>query len=105
MMKITFKRPVSNNSAPATQCATKSVKTGSPLPSPVWIRLPKSGQKCPHSGMSRTMLNGLCLPCKENGHRPPVASRVLKAKKYAQRGIRLIDYSSLMDYIGNLPTK
>jgi len=60
---------------------------------PEWIRLPKSGTRCPYSGLSRSAMNGLILD-KE----PKVKSTVLKTKG-ASRGVRLVNYESLMNHI------
>lgn len=68
---------------------------------PEWVRLPKPGQRCPHTGLSRTTLNELVVPCPANSYLPPVKSAVIK-KRGAMRGIRLISYDSLTAYLGNL---
>ena len=75
---------------------------GDLLNSPRYIRLPKTGTRCPHSGLSRSTLNTLILPSKENGFRPSVKSKIV-AQPEKKRGVRLIVYSSLMDYLDNLP--
>jgi len=66
---------------------------------PRWIRLPKAGGTCPHSGLSRSGLNQLILPYPDNNHSPPVRSFFLKANKYNVRGVRLVNYQSLIDYL------
>ncbi|MDA1067773.1 MAG: hypothetical protein O3C43_14870 [Verrucomicrobia bacterium] len=66
---------------------------------PSFIRLPKSGQQCPHSGYTRSGLNELILPTAENPN-PPVRS-VLIRKRGAMRGVRLIVYDSLMNYLNS----
>ena len=48
------------------------------------------------------MLNTLILPSKENAFRPAVKSKI-HAQPGKKRGVRLIVYSSLMDYLDNLP--
>jgi hypothetical protein len=63
-----------------------------------FLRLPPNGQKCPVTGLSRSYLNLLILPCGQNEFRPPVRSFVLR-KRGAKTGVRLIDYSSLRKYI------
>ena len=63
-------------------------------PMPIWIRLPRPGERCPNTGLSRSALNELILPG-VNNHRPPVASISLK-QPHEVRGIRLIKFSSLM---------
>lgn len=68
---------------------------------PEFIRLPKPGSRCAYTALSRSSLNELVLPCEANGFRPPVRSVVLK-KRHAVRGIRLISFSSLIDYLNSL---
>ena len=69
---------------------------------PTFIRLPKNGQLCPYSGLTRSYMNFLTLPSKTNGFNPPVESRVIK-KDGTRRGIKLINYSSLMAFIEGQP--
>lgn len=66
---------------------------GTPVTQPTWIRLPKTGQLCPYTGLSRSAMNALIL-----GKNPPVKSVSLK-KRCAVRGVRLIHLGSLLDYI------
>lgn len=66
-------------------------QTHTPLPE--YIRLPKSGTRCPFSGLSRSGLNALVL-----GSNPPVKSRCVK-RRFAVRGVRLINLQSLLDFI------
>ena len=63
---------------------------------PEWLRLPKPGALCIHSGLSRTVLYQLCKADK-------IKSTVLR-QRGASRGIRLISYDSLMAYLRSLPT-
>ena len=77
--------------------ATPSGKAPTPL-LPEWIRLPRAGEKCPYSSLSRSTLNALILPCKANKNRPVVKSSVLP-QPGATRGVRLIHRESLMEYI------
>ncbi|HWB06079.1 MAG TPA: recombinase family protein [Verrucomicrobiales bacterium] len=65
---------------------------------PTYVRLPKPGQKCPHTGLSRAKLNELILPNERNNFSPPVASKSLR-QKGAQRGIRLVLLESLMAHL------
>ena len=65
---------------------------------PEFIRLPQPGKRCPYTGLSRSGLNNLILPCALNGHRPPVRSVCLRPRG-AVRGTRLICYDSLMGYL------
>jgi hypothetical protein len=43
-------------------------------------------------------MNELVLPCPQNDHKPPVKSVVLR-QKGAIKGVRLIVFKSLMDYL------
>ncbi len=68
---------------------------------PEYIRLPKPGDKDKLTGLSRSTLAELAVPCDANGHKPPVKSFVIK-KRGATRGIRLINYDSLLDHLRSL---
>ena len=68
---------------------------------PEWIRLPKTGTLCPYSGLSRSKLNELVLPCPANDFKPPVKSIVLR-RKGAVKGCRLISYSALIFFLNKL---
>jgi hypothetical protein len=68
-----------------------------------WLRLPQSGKRCPVSGLSRSTLNSLILPNAENGFKPPVRSVVLKRRR-AIRGCRLVQLTSLLDFLSSLDT-
>ena len=65
---------------------------------PTWIRLPKSGQHCPYTGLSRSVLNGLIL-----GPNAPVRSLSLR-KQFALKGTRLIHLGSLLAYLDAMAT-
>ena len=67
-----------------------------------WLRLPSPRSRCPLSGLSRTTLTELVMPCARNSFRPPVEARVLK-RKGARRGIVLIRRASLLAYLADLP--
>ncbi len=69
---------------------------------PEWIRLPLPAARCPYTGLSRTTLCELSTPCPTNDHNPPVKSVVIK-KRGALRGIRLINFDSLMAHLADLP--
>jgi len=81
--------------------------TPSPAPSltesvkPEWLRLPAPGNRCRFTGLSRSTLNELTIAGTANGGLPPVKSVVLR-KRGALRGIRLINYDSLMQYLAAL---
>jgi hypothetical protein len=70
---------------------------------PEFTRLPKAGQQCPYTGLTRSVLNDLILPTRENP-KPAVRSVVMK-KRGAIRGIRLIDYDSLLAHINSFDGK
>lgn len=61
---------------------------------PEFLRLPKPGTLCPHSGLGRTVMYELCKEHK-------VQSVVLR-RRGATRGIRLVNYDSLMGYLHSL---
>ena len=68
---------------------------------PEWLRLPAPGARCRFTGLSRSTLNELTIPGPANDSSPPVKSVVLR-KRGALRGIRLISYDSLMQYLNTL---
>jgi len=74
------------------------------LVKPEWIRLPKGGTLCPHTGLARSAIDQLVRPQWCNNFRPPVVSKILRAKAQ-KRGIRLVSYESLMAYLDSLPTE
>jgi len=67
---------------------------------PEFIRLPKPGEHDPWTGLSRSTLNMLALPCPENNFRPPVRSCTLR-RRGTMRGVRLIDFQSLLDHLNS----
>ena len=69
---------------------------------PEFIRLPLPGKRCAYTGLSRTTLNELTIDSEANGYSAPVKSHVLR-KRGAVRGIRLINFDSLMGYLSGLP--
>ena len=77
-----------------------SSPTNSPLPNdePLYIRLPKAGQRCPRTGMTRSALNELILPSERNAYNPPVESKCLR-KREGGKGTRLIVWQSLKEYL------
>jgi len=63
-----------------------------------WTRLPPPGKRCEWSGLSRTGLNALILPSKDNSFRPPVKS--ISSRKPGQRkATRQINLGSLLSYL------
>ena len=68
---------------------------------PEYIRLPRPDARDRLTGLSRSTLAELAVPGKANGFKPPVKSLVVK-KRGAVRGIRLINYDSLLDHLKKL---
>lgn len=91
--------------SPSSELTTepRSFNFGPVVETREWIRLPKKG-RCPYSGLTRSTLNNLILPCEINGFKPPVRSVSLR-KRTQVRGTRLIHYGSLMSYIRGMERK
>jgi hypothetical protein len=68
-----------------------------------WIRLPRPGERCPVSCLSRSTLVELIKPCRRNGFRPPVKALHLK-REGAAKGVVLINRASLREFFASLPT-
>ena len=81
-----------------TNPPTTQPPSGNSTGGPVYIRLPKPGDKCPITGLSRPKLNELILPNERNHYSPPVASKSLR-KAGARKGVRLVLLESLMQYL------
>jgi hypothetical protein len=85
----------------STESLAASVQTSDAaarsLKAPEWIRLPKKGV-CPFTQLSRAKIYQLISPSAANHHRPPVRSVSLRPRG-AAKGVRLVHYDSLMDYI------
>jgi hypothetical protein len=62
-----------------------------PLPAPAFIRLPRPGNRDPHTGLTRTSIYNLI-------NTGQVQSRIVK-QPGCKRGIRLIDFPSLISFI------
>jgi hypothetical protein len=65
-----------------------------------YIRLPRPGEHDPFFGLTRSYLNLLILPSKENDRRPPVRSSVLRQGN-AKTGVRMVNVESLRAYLNN----
>jgi hypothetical protein len=65
---------------------------------PEWLRLPKPGTLCPWTGLSRSKLNELILPNPYNNFKPVVQSICLR-NRGQKKGVRLIVFDSLMEYL------
>ncbi len=68
----------------------------------MWLRLPRPGELCPVSGLSRSTLAELVRPCPRNNFTPPVDSRLIKRPGTA-RGVLLIRRESLRIFIEEQP--
>jgi hypothetical protein len=66
---------------------------------PEYLRLPRQGQQDSIFGLTRSYLNLLILPSKENDFQPPVRSSVLRQGN-AKSGVRLVNVASLKAYLG-----
>jgi hypothetical protein len=94
-----------NQSSPAQPAPHLSgpSRTSAVFSSADWLRLPRPGERCPISGLSRSGLVELVRPCERNGFRPPVEARHLR-RKGTQRGVVLVSAASLRDYLATLPS-
>lgn len=63
---------------------------------PSFIRLPKTGKTCPHTGLTRSVMFRLC----DDGL---VESKTLR-RPGQLRGVRLVSYASLMAYLNSCPS-
>jgi hypothetical protein len=68
---------------------------------PEYVRYPKPGTRCALTGLTRSTLAEFVVPSEHNDFKPPVKSLVVK-KRGATRGIRLINYDSLLDHLKTL---
>lgn len=83
-----------HNVEPETiHCDVLSAERQHVSPLPRYFRLPQSGKRCPHSGLSRSTLNLLIL-----GNHPKVKSLVVRGAK-GGGGVRLICGLSFQGYI------
>jgi hypothetical protein len=69
---------------------------------PALIELPKSGDRCPLTTLSRTAMDLLVRPQEANDFKPPVKSRMF-AQEGSKRARRLVHYPSLLAYLLSLP--
>ena len=82
---------MSNINESAGEADNSIAKNNPPSLRPEWIRLPKEGSNCVFTGLSRSYIAGLIREGK-------IRSRTLR-NRGASRGIRLISYDSIMDFI------
>ena len=74
------------------------------LASGAYMRLPQAGVRDPLCGFTRSYLNTLILPCRENNYTPPVRSFSLR-RPGLKRGVRLVDVASLRAFIEQQATQ
>ena len=67
---------------------------------PEYIPIPRTGTKCPYSGLSRSGIYNLIGPNKANGDKAVVKSTRVK-QRGKTRGRRLVHYKSLMAYLNS----
>jgi len=66
---------------------------------PAFIRPPKPGERCPHTGLSRTGLMELITPCSRNDHQPPVKAILKRSHPLAKRGVWYVPARNLFRYL------
>lgn len=93
---------VSHDKASGGQTTASVAPANGAILRPEFLRLPRAGQQDPHTGLTRTTLNQLILPTEANKFKPKVKSICLR-QRGAKRGIRLIVFDSLMEYLRGLP--
>ena len=93
-----MKKHLQTTAGDATTIAPAAAPGQSAILRPEFLRLPRGGTLCPVSGLTRSYLNSLILPTDANRHRPPVKSCCLR-QRGAKKGVRLISYDSLMEYL------
>lgn len=64
-----------------------------------YIRLPRTGERCPVTQLCRTTLYLLTIPCSANGWKPAVPAKRRKSNG-AVRGVPLIPKEELLNYLG-----
>jgi hypothetical protein len=64
-----------------------------------WTPFPGPGKRCPVTGMSRSALRLLCVPCRENGMSPPVRSKLVKMPNQSTARRRFIDMASFREFM------
>lgn len=94
LLPLSFKDATISQQTPSPTTQTPKVTTDEPI----FIRLPKSGEHCPRTGLTRSKLNQLILPTERNRFRPPVKSKSVR-EHGQKRGIRLILWESLRDFL------
>ncbi len=82
---------MSNIHESAGEADNSIAKNNPPSLRPEWIRLPREGSNCVFTGLSRSYIAGLIREGK-------VHSRSLR-NRGATRGVRLISYESIMEFI------
>lgn len=65
---------------------------------PPFIRLPKRNKFCPYTGLSRSSITHLVVPCRRNDFKPPVEA-VPSKQPNSKRGIWLIPSERLFRFL------
>ena len=89
-----------NNTTTTPNPTEQNPQPPGPPARPEWIRLPLRGP-CPWTGLSRSKMYGLILPCEANGFKAPVRS-VRLSPPGSTKGVRLIHLESLLSYLDEL---
>lgn len=63
------------------------------------FRIPEPGGVDPYFGFQRSFYFAEALPTRANGGKPRIASVLIRKSRYARRGVRVIIYASVVDFI------
>lgn len=66
---------------------------------PPFIRLPKPGERCPFTSLSRGAFYELVAPSERNRFRPAVRATYRKARRLARRGIWIVPSANLFRHL------
>ena len=69
-----------------------------------WIPMPKTGERCSISGLSRSAMRILVVPCSENEGNPPVESKRFQIPKWGSARKRFVRVASLREWIEKQPS-
>ena len=71
-MDTLIKHLAQNSAEFITELLADALRESSAAEPAEFLRLPPPGQQCPVTGLKRSAINMLVLPCKENDFKPPV---------------------------------
>src|SRR5262245_2327983 len=97
MQEHNYPDSTASNLSSAPPSAATAANIATPI-LPEFIRLPRPGTLRNWTGLSRSKLNELILPCSANEFKAPVLSVGLR-RTGAVKGARLIHLQSLIDYL------